>query len=122
MAVLPSAISTAPMASLPGTEPTVPLPPPPAATPAPATVPDLPPEAAAIPPLSPAEMLAGALPAPAVKTTLLLTKPVAVDLAYGKLTLPAGTAVKLMARQGTQVRVNYQNSVITIPAASTDLE
>jgi hypothetical protein len=108
------------MATLPGSEP--PAPPHPADTATPATVPNLPPEAAAIPPLSPAEMLADAPPAAAVKTTVLLTKPVAVELAYGKLTLPAGTSVKLVGRQGAQLRVTYQNSVITIPATSTDLE
>jgi hypothetical protein len=62
-------------------------------------------------------------PAPtAPRTSLLLTKPLEIQLAYGKMKLPAGTPVKLVARQGNQLKVNYQNSVITIPATSTDLE
>ena len=59
---------------------------------------------------------------PATKTSLVLTKLVEVQLAYGKITLRPGTSVKLIARQGTMVKVSYGGNIIAIPVASTDLE
>jgi hypothetical protein len=109
----PMAINTAPMAVLPGAEPPVPIPPPPATLPTASTT-----------PLGAPATITPVLPDPttATRTSLVLTKPVEIQLAYGKMKLPVGTPVKLIARQGGQLRVSYQNSVITIPAASTDLE
>ncbi len=59
--------------------------------------------------------------APAPKTSVVLTKPVDVKLAFGSIKIPVGTALKLVAQDGAMVRVNFQNSVISIPASSTDL-
>lgn len=122
LAMAPSPLHTAPMATLPGAEPPVPLPPPPATLPTASTLPaghpsEPIPAPTSMAPTAPVE------PAPtAPRTSLLLTKPLEIQLAYGKMKLPAGTPVKLVARQGNQLKVNYQNSVITIPATSTDLE
>jgi len=117
-ALLPSsALATAPMAALPGSEPPVPLAPPALAMSDP-TTPSLPPEAMTIPPLS-AEPLPSNAP---LLASLLLIKPIEVQLAYGKLTLPPGTAVKLVSRDGALLKVSYQNSIMTVPASSTDAE
>jgi len=115
-AMTSSALNTAPMASLPGTEPPIPV------SPAPSD--PLPPAALTIPPLPTTATPATPEPAPAstARTNLLTTKPVEIQLAYGKMTLPPGTPVKLVGRQGALLKVNYRNSVITIPATSTDLE
>ena len=53
---------------------------------------------------------------------LRVTKPVEVQLAFGKAKLIAGTAVKLVSQEGANLRVNYLNSVIVIPAASTNID
>jgi len=114
-----TAVATAPMASLPGTEPPVPVAPPPATMPAPAILPLAIPE----PPPTPAPVVPEPAPAfPVAKTNLLLTKPVEIQLIYGKIVLPPGTPVKLVSRQGGALKVSYQNSVLTVPSTSTDLE
>ena len=95
-------------AALPGFPPDPPLvaggaPPPspdPAVVPAPAAVP--------------------ADPGGAAKLNLKLTKPIEVQLAYGKMKLPVGTPVKLVAREGNAVRVNYLNTILVVPITSTD--
>ncbi len=63
-------------------------------------------------------------PSPTAETagkSLLVTRPVLVQLAYGQVTIAAGTSLKLIAVEGDKARVNYLNSVIQIPVASTDL-
>lgn len=92
-------------------DPLAPTPPPVASEP-PANDPiALPP--ASPPPATPAE--------PAVaKNILKLTKPVEVQLAYGKMKLPVGTSVKFLSHDGNIVKVSYLNTVLTIPATSTD--
>ncbi len=59
-------------------------------------------------------------PVVAAKSVLKLTKPVEVQLAYGKMKLPAGTNVKFISHEGNLVKVAYLNTVLAIPAASTD--
>lgn len=125
MATLPSAVDTAPMAALPGKEPPVPVAPPAATMPVAGTLPSTPPTdpAPAVP--APNDFAANVPPLPAtpqVKTNLLLTKPVEVALAYGKIMLAPGTPVKLVSRQGALLKVSYQSRVITVPAGSTDVE
>jgi hypothetical protein len=118
-----SAVATAPMAALPGAEPPVPVPPPPATMPAPAALPSSVPEPAALPPAT--SPLPPTSPEPVTttaKTNLLLTKPVEIQSTYGKIMLPPGTAVKLVSRQGAALKVTYRNTVINVPANSTDLE
>jgi hypothetical protein len=61
-------------------------------------------------------------PAIPLKTNLKLLKPVDMQLAYGKMKLPAGTAVKLVSREGNMVKINYLNTILTVPAASTDID
>jgi hypothetical protein len=115
MAINSTALANAPMAALPGTEPPVPVQPPPATTPAPALLPSTPPAPVPSTPEAPATTSAA-------KTNLLLTKSVEIPLAYGKIMLPPGTAVRLVSRQGAILKVSYQNSIISVPVASTDLE
>ncbi len=122
MALETAAVATAPMAALPGAEPPVSLPPPLAAMPVSELPAGLPPEAAAIPPLTPGDLPPAATALPAAKTNLLLTKPVEALFAYGQVTLPPGTPVKLLDRQGATLRVSYGGSVLTVPASSTDAE
>lgn len=124
MATMPTALDTAPMAALPGQEPPVPVPPPPATMPMAGTLPTAP-----ITPTEPvpapndfAAMVPPLPVAPVAKTNLVLTKPVEVALTYGKIILAPGTAVKLVTRQGAVLKVSYQNRMITIPAGSTDIE
>ena len=59
-------------------------------------------------------------PVTAPKVNLKLTKQIEVQLAYGKMKLPVGTPVKLVAREGNNVRVNYLNTILVVPVASTD--
>jgi len=59
-------------------------------------------------------------PGTAVKTNLKLTKPIDVQLAYGKMKLPVGTPVKLISREGNVIKVNYLNTVLMVPITSTD--
>lgn len=64
-------------------------------------------------------------PAPAAapaKSNLVLTKPVDLQLAYGKVKIPVGTAVTLVSRDGAWLKVNYLNNVIVIPVSSTDID
>ena len=61
-------------------------------------------------------------PAAPSKSNLVLTKPVDLQLAYGKVKLPVGTAVKLVSRDGASLKVYYQNTLIVVPASSTDVD
>ncbi|MEO7796864.1 MAG: DUF4339 domain-containing protein, partial [Opitutaceae bacterium] len=121
MAMTPSPVAPPPAAPVPSPDPPVPVAPPPATLPAPgtmATLPELPtPPTATLP-------AAGTEPAPAAavtKTSLVLTKPIEIPSPYGTIKLPAGTLVKLLARQGSSVKVGYLNNIFTVPATSTDI-
>jgi hypothetical protein len=59
---------------------------------------------------------------PAPRNSLTLTRATEVTLPFGRIKLPAGTPLKLVAREGAMLRVRYGNDVFTIPATSTDLE
>jgi hypothetical protein len=126
-----------PMAGVPGASPEAPVPAPVGSLPpdAPATggslfdpAPTAPPATPAAPPTPPATPAASPAPPAAVdpnappKAVLKLTKPVDVQLAYGKMKLPVGTSVKFVSRQGTSVNVNYLNTILTVPASSTDID
>jgi hypothetical protein len=52
---------------------------------------------------------------------LVLTKPFETQLTYGKVKLPAGTALKLVQRTGPMVKVSYLNNTFVLPASSTDI-
>ncbi len=72
----------------------------------------------AVPAPPPTVADAAAVPA---KVNLKLTKPFEVQLAYGKMKLPVGTPVKLVSREGNSLKVNYLNTVLTLPATFTDI-
>ena len=126
MAADPAAPKTA--AVLPGFPPDPPMAADPAAPKpaAPAGFPPDPPLGTANPaapvPANPAPVtpVVPADPVAAPKVNLKLTKQIEVQLAYGKMKLPVGTPVKLVAREGNTVRVNYLNTILVVPIASTD--
>jgi hypothetical protein len=60
--------------------------------------------------------------APAVKASVLLTKPFDAQLTYGKIKLPPGTPLRLISHDGATVKAMYLNNVLTIPASSTDID
>jgi cytoskeletal protein RodZ len=55
------------------------------------------------------------------KKEVVLTKPVEIRLAYGKVTLRPGAVLKIVSREGPFVKVSYLNNVISVPTTSTDL-
>jgi hypothetical protein len=96
--------------------------PPSTATPAPA--PNVASSATPAPAATPA-IGATAAPVAEASTTprasVTLTKPIQVQLAYGRITLAPGTALKFMGQEGQLVKVSYMNSVLSVPVTSTDL-
>ena len=98
-----------------------------AAPPAPVPTAPADPTMAAAPPAPDSGMAPGTAPAAGdaaavAKTNLVLTKPVELQMTYGKIKLPVGTAVKLVSREAAMVKVNYQNTVMMLPASSTDID
>lgn len=80
------------------------------------------PEAPAVPaPVAPEPAPAPAAPA-APKTVLTITKSVTVQLQFGRVTLNPGTRVRFIATEGPNVRVNFNNNVILVPSAATDVD
>jgi hypothetical protein len=53
---------------------------------------------------------------------LTLTKPVAIQLQFGKVTLPPGTKVRFLGVDAAGLRCNFNNNIIVVPAASTDYD
>jgi hypothetical protein len=60
-------------------------------------------------------------PVPAHKTTATLTQTIEVQLRFGKAKVPAGTHLKIVEQDGTHLKVQFQNQVISIPVNVTDL-
>lgn len=60
-------------------------------------------------------------PSAAARTTVVLTKPIPITLPFGKVTVPAGTTVKIVSQNGATLTVQYLEHVVTIPASSTNL-
>lgn len=54
--------------------------------------------------------------------TLRVTRPVEVQIPFGKIKLIVGNEVKLVAQEGASLRVKYGANVILIPASSTNIE
>jgi len=80
----------------------------------------------ALPMLTPAEAATTASPPPPVRTEVTLTEPVQITVPLdgtnsGSVTLPAGTKLKYFSVQGDRVRVQYLQTVTTVPRKSTDL-
>ena len=101
------AVAVVPMPEVPAAPPTAP---------APAPVPDVAPVAPAMPLVQPAGMAAIA------KGVVTITKPVTVQLQFGKVTLAPGTKMRLIKLEGPNVRVNFNNNVILLPLATTDAD
>jgi len=78
-----------------------------------------PPSSSPIPTPPPVTAVAAA-PNPSLQF-LTLTHPVPVQIQYGSTTLPPGTRLQVLSRDGQTVDVRYQDSRYTIPISSTDL-
>ncbi len=64
-------------------------------------------------------------PAPtasSARNVVTIVKPVAVQLQFGKVTLNAGTKMRLIGVEGQNVRVNFNNNVILVPLNATDTD
>jgi hypothetical protein len=101
---------------------TAPAPPaPPADSPPAGTAPVL--DLSMPPETSPSSAPPATEPSAAVQpTNVVLTKPTEVQLQFGRIKLPIGTQLRLVSREGANLRVRYGNDILTIPASSTDLE
>lgn len=101
-------------------------PPIPPVNPVPAGPPTLPRADTVAPPIAPPPMTTSPVPvapvAPVAKTDLTLTKPVSVQLQFGKVVLPAGTKVKFLGAIPTGLKCNFNNSIIVVPVTSTDYD
>ena len=51
-----------------------------------------------------------------------MTKAVAVQLQFGRVILQVGTRVKFIAVEGANARVTFNNNVILVPLAATDID
>ena len=60
-------------------------------------------------------------PVPAHKATATLTQTIEVQLRFGKAKVPAGTHLKIVEQDGTNLKVQFQNQLISIPVTVTDL-
>ncbi len=56
------------------------------------------------------------------KAVITLTKPVIVQLQFGRMTLPAGTKMSLLGRDAGGLKCDFNNNSIVVPVASTDYE
>ena len=119
------------------------------ATPAPAPAPmaETPPGVPAIPPVNPVPAGPATLPradspatppqapistapvapiapiAPAAQKSLVtLTKPVSIQLQFGRVTLPPGTKMRLLGGDPGGLKCNFNNNIIVVPAGSTDYD
>ncbi len=122
--VAPVVPAAPPMAEQPAAPPVVPTIPP--VNPVPAGPPTLPRADTVAPPIAPPPMTTPTVPvapvAPVAKTDLTLTKPVSVQLQFGKVVLPAGTKVKFLGAIPTGLKCNFNNSIIVVPVTSTDYD
>jgi hypothetical protein len=58
---------------------------------------------------------------PQPRTTLIVTKPTEVALKFGRVKLTPGTVVRFVGQEGSLVRIRYGTEIVSIPAASTDV-
>lgn len=59
--------------------------------------------------------------AAALKTSVIMVKPVDVKLRFGSAKLPVGAQLKIVSQNGSQVTVTYGAETVTIPIEATDL-
>ena len=80
-------------------------------------------QAPATPPAAPSEPTAMNTPAaaPPPRTAVKLMQGIGVMLSNGQVTLPAGTPLRYLGTEGTNVRVSWNNNVFFVPALATDV-
>lgn len=98
------------MAALPGTEPALGDP----AMTAPAASVEL-------APVTPTPAVAEPLPVQP-KTTFMITKSTEVALTFGRAVLRPGTLIKIVAIDGTRLKIKYGNDVVVVPMSATDYQ
>jgi hypothetical protein len=81
-----------------------------------------PPGVAPVAPAEPAAPAAPAAPGPVTRSTATLTQRVTVQLQFGKVTLNPGTQVRLIAIEGQNARVNFNNNIVLVPVSATDVD
>ncbi len=70
-------------------------------------------------PSSEPEPATGGLPPP--KTTVTLLQAMDLQSPYGTIKVPAGTQLPIVEQDGMNLKVKFQNQIITVPVSSTDL-
>jgi hypothetical protein len=80
-----------------------------------------PPPATPTPPAAPTTITAPPAPA-APKSMLTLTKPVNIQLQFGKVTLQPGTKMKFLSVDAAGLKCNFNNNIVVVPASSTDYD
>ena len=68
--------------------------------------------------LAKADALQSLIPVPAEVTII---QPVQIRIAGGTVTLPAGTKVRTVSRDGTDLRIQYLGNTATVPEKATSL-
>lgn len=104
--------------AVPAIPPVNPVPSGPATLPradSPATTPPAPMITAPIAPVAPVAPAAS-------KSILTLTKPVSIQLQFGRVTLPPGTKMRLLGGDPGGLKCNFNNNIIVVPATSTDYD
>ncbi len=56
------------------------------------------------------------------RTTFMITKSTDVALPFGRAKLPPGTLIKIVAVEGTNLRIRYGPDIIVVPISSTDFQ
>jgi GYF domain 2 len=79
-------------------------------------------------PSAPVELAPVSPPAPAdplpvqPKTTFMITKSTEVALPFGRAVLRPGTLIKILAVEGTRLKIRYGNDVVVVPITATDYQ
>lgn len=58
---------------------------------------------------------------PAPKTSVKLLQAMELQSTYGKIQIPAGIQLPIVEQDGVNVKVRFQNQVVSVPASATDL-
>ncbi len=78
-------------------------------------------------PTAPVELTPIAPPAPEPvpvqpRTTFMITKSTEVTLPFGRAVLRPGTLIKILAVEGTRLKIKYVNDIVFVPISSTDFQ
>ncbi len=79
------------------------------------------PPAPTVPTLPPVAPVAPTPPA-AAKSVITLTKPVSIQLQFGRVTYPPGTRMRFIATDPAGLKCSFNNSIVVVPVASTDYD